>query len=302
MNEITNKNKSLSLGINLQGGSISYFKYKNKFTKKTIDILRAEKKIKGKFNIIKTAGFPLTPFCNRINKNSFKYKEHKYNLTNNTNLGKYYLHGDGWLNKWQIKKNTKSVIQIFYQKNQSEDTPYSYLSNQQFSLNNNSLRIDLTVKNLNKIPLPFGLGFHPYLPKNELTLLQAKSNTYWIEDQNYIPKKKVANTEELNFNKPNILPSRWTNNCFNNWNGNAKILWPDKKLLLNIKSSKNCKFFFLHVSSKKFEKNFKNDYFCFEPMTHAVNAHNMDYKNGLVELEKNKSLKISILFQIIHVS
>ena len=73
MLKITNDNESLILGVNLQGGSISYFNFKNKSNKKKIDLLRPEKKISKKFNIIKTAGFALTPFCNRVNKNSFEY-------------------------------------------------------------------------------------------------------------------------------------------------------------------------------------------------------------------------------------
>ena len=298
MLKITNNNESLRLGVNLQGGSISYFNFKNKSNKKKIDLLRPEKKISKKFNIIKTSGFALTPFCNRVNKNSFEYKGKKYFLQNNTNLGKYYLHGDGWLNKWKIKKITKNSIKIFYKKNLSYDSPYSYLSNLQLILSKNSLKINLSVKNLNQISLPFGLGFHPYFPKNKFTLLKAKSDTHWKEDKNYIPNRIVKNSKKMNFNIPNVLPNSWTNNCFNNWNSKAKILWPDKKIMLNIDTSKNCKFFFLHVSSKKFEKNFKNDYFCFEPMTHAVNAHNMKEKRGLVKLEKNQLLKISINFQV----
>tara|TARA_Y100001970_G_C14183275_1_gene831046 strand:+ start:971 stop:1879 length:909 start_codon:yes stop_codon:yes gene_type:complete len=302
MIKITNADKSLALGVNLQGGSISYFKIKNKFNKKKFNLLRPEKKIKGKFNIIKTAGFPLTPFCNRIDRNSFVYKGKKYFLKNNTDLGKYYLHGDGWLNKWKVKKFTKSSIQLFYKKNLSYDSPYSYLSNLQFILNQNSLKINLSVKNLNKVSLPFGLGFHPYFPKNEFTLLKAKSDTHWIENKDYIPKKIIKNIKKMNFNIANTLPNFWTNNCFNNWSSSAKIIWPDQKLMLNINSSKNCKFFFLHVSSKKFEKNFKNDYFCFEPMTHAVNAHNMKTKRGLINLDKNQLLEISINFKISQLS
>ena len=96
----------------------------------------------------------------------------------------------------------------------------------------------------------------------------------------------------------NLLRITINFNCFNNWNSKAKIIWLDKKLMLEINSTKNCKYFFLHVSSKKFEKSFKNDYFCFEPMTHAVNAHNMKGKNGLVELKKNQTFKISTVFKI----
>jgi len=298
MIKITNSNKSLSLAINLQGGSVSYFKFKNKFYKEGINLFRPENQISKKFNIIKTSCFPLTPFCNRVSKNKFEYKGKKYDFINNTNLGKYYLHGDGWLKKWKIKKITKTEIKIFLKKNLSDSSPYSYLSQEHFILNRNSLRIDLSVKNLNNIALPFGLGLHPYFPKNKFTLLKAMSKKHWLENKHYIPKKIIDNSKKMNFNEPNDLPSTWTNNCFNNWNSKAKIIWLDKKLMLEINSTKNCKYFFLHVSSKKFEKSFKNDYFCFEPMTHAVNAHNMKGKNGLVELKKNQTFKISTVFKI----
>ena len=296
MINLTNSDNTLSLGLNLQGGSISYFNFRNK--NKKYDILRSEKKNKRNFNIIKTAGFPLTPFCNRINKNVFTYKNKKYYLKNNTKMGKYYLHGDGWLNKWKIINKNKNSIQLTYINKKSKNTPYNYISNQELILNKNSLKISLSVQNLDNCDLPFGLGFHPYFPKNKLTLLKAKSKHYWIEDKDYIPTKAKPTPKKLNFNNFNILPSTWTNNCFDNWDSSAKIVWPDKKLMLSINTSKNCKFFFLHVSSKKFEKSFKNDYFCFEPMTHLVNAHNYKHNHGLVNLSKNQKMKISISFKL----
>ena len=296
MIKISNYNNSLSLGVNPQGGSLSFLKFRDK--NKIYDILRPESKNKKNINIIKTAGFPLTPFCNRVDKNAFTYKKNKYYLKNNTKLGKFYLHGDGWLNKWKIIKKSKNKVRLSYTNKHSKLTPYNYISNQDLILKKNSLRIDLSVKNIGNIDLPFGLGFHPYFPKNKFTLLKAKSKKYWIENNDYIPTKSRSLSTKLNFNNYNLLPSKWTNNCFDCWDSNAKIIWPDKKIILSINASDNCKFFFLHVSSKKFEKNFKNDYFCFEPMTHLVNAHNIKNKKGLINLSRNEIMKISILMKI----
>ena len=294
---IKNDEKNLSLSVNLNGGSISYFKFKNKYLNKFTDVFRSEKK-NMKFEITKTACFPLVPFCNRINKNKFLYKNRIYKFRNNSKLGKYYLHGDGWLNKWQILKKTNNSIEIQFLKKKNELSPYEYLSRQKFILFKNKLKIYLSVKNLNDNALPFGLGLHTYYPMNELTKLHAKSKTYWLENNNFIPTKIVNNSKKMNFNKPSSLPNKWINNCFNNWNGKAAIYWPEKKMMLKITSSNNCKYFFLFVSDNKFEKNFKKDYFSFEPMTHAVNAHNLKKKNGLIELKKNQILKSKYSFTI----
>ena len=294
---IKNKDNSLVLSANLNGGSISYFKFKDKYLNKFINIFRAEKKNR-KFEITKTACFPLVPFCNRINKNKFIYKDKIYELKKNSKLGKYYLHGDGWLNKWKVNKKTKNSIEMQFLKKSSKNTPYEYLSKQKFILLKNKLKIYLTVKNLNDNPLPFGLGLHTYYPMNKLTRLQAKSDTYWLENKNFIPTKIINNSKKMNFNQLNSLPNNWVNNCFNNWNSKAIIYWPEKKMKLKITSSKNCKYFFIFISSNKFEKNFKNDYFSFEPMTHAVNAHNLKKQNGLIELKKNQILKSIYSFEI----
>ena len=294
---IKNNENTLLLSVNLNGGSISYFKFKNKYLKKFVDVFRAEKK-NIKFEITKTACFPLIPFCNRINKNKFRHNGKIYNLKQNSKLGKYYLHGDGWLNNWKIIKKNKNLIEMNFIKKKSEYSPYEYLSRQKFILFKNKLKIYLSVKNLNDNPLPFGLGLHTYYPMNKLTKLQAQSKTYWLENKNFIPTKIINNSKKMNFDKLNSLPNKWVNNCFNNWNSKAEIYWPDKKMKLNIKSSNNCKYFFLFISNNKFEKNFKNDYFCFEPMTHAVNAHNLRKLNGLIELKKNEILQSSYSFKI----
>lgn len=58
------------------------------------------------------------------------------------------------------------------------------------------LLMELSIINTTDLPLPFGLGFHPWLVRTPLTRLTAEMGAAWLEDTQHSctrrPGKKVS--------------------------------------------------------------------------------------------------------------
>lgn len=232
--------------------------------------------------------FPLVPFGNRITGNSFSFEGETYTLTPNTEWDPHYLHGDGWLNPWICREQSEERLVLAYQ-HRSEI--YSYTVCQCFELQGSSLVVSLDVTNQGEVALPFGLGWHPYFPLTGQTTLQAKAGGYWLEDQQWLAgEHQTLLPAELDFNQPALLPRRWINNGFSQWDGRAQIHWPEHRWSLTMTTEPAAPCYFVFVSDPCFDEGYQFDYFCVEPMSHAANAHNLTQGGGLKRLAPGETL------------
>ena len=70
--------------------------------------------------------------------------------------------------------------------------PYCYGAVLEYSLDAHGMTIRLAATNLAAIPLPFGLGFHPWFPRTRTTQLMAAANSVWLEDARHLPTERAA--------------------------------------------------------------------------------------------------------------
>jgi aldose 1-epimerase len=99
-------------------------------------------------------------------------------------------------------------------------------------------KMETVATNRANFALPFGLGFHPWLPRTPATRLMAQAESVWLEDARHLPVKRVAVTSrpEWDFSSLRSLPIDWINNAFVGWNGHATILWEDRALALDLEA------------------------------------------------------------------
>ena len=98
---------------------------------------------------------------------------------------------------------------------------------------------------------------------------------------------------EWDFAAPRALPSGWINNAFLGWDGRATVLWPDRSLELEIEADPPLSTYILYSPSDE------ADFFCFEPVTHPVDAHNLPggpEANGLTILAPKEILSAACRF------
>jgi aldose 1-epimerase len=133
------------------------------------------------------------------------------------------------------------------------------------------MRMDVSVTNLSRFPLPYGLGFHPWMPRTPDTLLKASAVSMWLSDEAMLPKENVPVSmhPEWNFEGGARLPSGFISRWFDDWAGEATVTWPSRNLTLRCRASSELAHFILYSPSED------AGFFCFEPVSHAVDAHNL---------------------------
>lgn len=242
---------------------------------------------------LSSACYPLVPFGNRVRDNRFTFNGKQYALTANTDWDPHYLHGEGWLFQWSLEEHEADRLAMRL-RHAGGGTPYLYEAWQHFSLVDGELQMTLTVENRGDEPLPFGLGWHPYFPMTPQTTLTAPARKFWTEVEGWLPGEATDIPADLDFSKPSPLPHRWINNGFEDWSGEAVIAWPERATKLSLKAEPLFRHAFLFVSDTAFDPNFQRDYFCFEPMSHLADGHNMPDLGGLRILQPGEKLSGSI--------
>lgn len=245
-----------------------------------------------------TSGFPLVPFGNRIGGNAFSFEGREYRLTPNTG-DRYRLHGDGWLSTWTIEAASENSATLLLSHKADTAAPWSYLAQQTFTLDDHGMALTLSVENTGSVALPFGLGWHPYFPLTPRTRLIAPSSSVWLEGNDHLPTEEIPIPADLDFRKAAPLPDRWINNGFEDWNGCARIDWPERGVTLKIDADPIFSRYVVYRPDKRRDPAYTEDWFCFEPMTHAVDGFRLPGMAGLVPLSPGERLEGRIAMTVL---
>ena len=237
-----------------------------------------------------SACYPLVPFGNRVKDNYFRFDGKDYLLQPNTDWDRHYLHGEGWQAEWRIGQQDAASVELHFDHEAGEGTPYVYSAMQKFSLRDGGLDLTLSVTNRGGEILPFGLGWHPYFPMTPKTTLLAPARKYWTEVDDWLPGEAIDIPMDVDFSDPRELPHRWVNNGFEGWCGQAQIVWPERAAQLSLTADPLFRHAFVFVSDTGFDPAFARDYFCFEPMTHLANGHNLPGLGDLAALKPGETL------------
>lgn len=239
------------------------------------------------------ACFPMLPFCGRIEHNGFAFRSKDYRLSRNTS-DPLVLHGDGWLRDWSLASCSDTQADLLLDVAASEASPFSYRAEQRVVVLPDGLELVLSVQNRGTETLPFGLGFHPYLPVEPGTAVEFDAEAVWSERALHLPGRPGLPGKDLDFTRPRPVPSIWINNAFEAWPGKAIIHQPDgARLVLKAGSLLN----WLMVYKPEGETAF----LCLEPMSHRPAAHaDADTEpGGLIVLAPGEQLSGSMMLRFL---
>jgi aldose 1-epimerase len=234
------------------------------------------------------AYYPLVPWSNRITRGGFEQDGIFYPIRKNRRDEPYPIHGDGWVQAWQMAKHTEDMLRLELESHHFNGNPHHYASRETFTLLPQGLRIELIVMHLAERPLPYGLGVHPFFVRNERTRLQSKMNGVWLSGANSIP---VAHTPKLpptwDYNTPASLEGPLVDNCFTGWDGRSIISYPDRGLTVTMTMADCNGYLLLYRQPCR-------PYFALEPITHPIDAFHMQNRPGLVVLSQGQSLNLKV--------
>ncbi|SCX29635.1 Aldose 1-epimerase [Agrobacterium sp. DSM 25558] len=266
------KSGRLHVQVSPHGGAIRGASYED------IDVLMAAGGPQGDM-----ASFPLVPFGNRVEFNRFQIGDQIHWLQPNS-TDPLYLHGDGWLRDWQVEAVDDEAIDLTLRQKPDHITPYDYTARQRISVDNDTLRLDLSVTSMAADPMPFGLGHHPFFIRTPLTRITASVADCWSERDGHLPGGKDALPHDLNLTAGSALPNRFLNNAFGGWNGRASIDWVDLGLAAEIDTTPHHNVLMLYAPLDR------QEFFCLEPMTHLPNGHHMTNFGGLALLHQGMTI------------
>jgi aldose 1-epimerase len=235
----------------------------------------------------------LVPWSNRISGGGFNFAGEFHALEPNIPGESVPNHGNGFSSVWTIERALADSATLSL--NSVGPGPFRYAARVRYGLEGGALEMQLSVTNVGDKPLPFGLGLHPWLARTPQTLLQAKAQRVVLENNLHLPAGDlpVSARKDWNFESPRRLPGAWINNAFTGWDGKAVVTWPDRELSLEISADPPLATYIVYSPSSD------ADHFCFEPVTHPVDAHNLPggaQANGLVILKPSERLSISCRF------
>lgn len=239
---------------------------------------------------------PLIPWSNRISGGGFHVGGRFVPLAPNWPGEPYPLHGNGFLARWDVAAHDESSAELAL----DSDGPgaFRYAARLRYWLEDGALGMRLTARHRGQTPMPYGLGFHPWLVRTAATTLQATARAVWLEDSRYLPQRvaPVRERPDWDFVRPRELPPTWINNAFIGWDGRAIVRWPERRAALAIDARGPAGATSALSVYLLYSPGAQADFFCFEPVSHPVDAHNLPGRPGLFLLAPGEAASVQCRF------
>ena len=223
----------------------------------------------------------LVPWSNRISGGGFEFDGRFHPIEPNVPGEAFPIHGDGFQKPWRLASRTDTEAELML--DDGAIGPYRYRASVTYALQNGALEAHLMVENRAGMRLPYGLGFHPWFRRGVSTLLEAKAKRVWLEDERHLPVGVVLVRERpaWDFDRPIPLPLEWVNNAFDGWNGRASITQLRDGIKITLNASPELDVYIVYSPSPD------AGFFCFEPVSHTVDAH---HGEGLTPLDDGETM------------
>ncbi len=295
MEEIILSNDKIKMGIVPElGASLSFLTYKQGETER--DILRRLEPSKKGYDSNNASMFLMLPFCGRIRGGSFVYWGITRKMQKNQSGITDPIHGDGWKAEWTLIDRTPTMVKLGMSHDKEKGGfPFSYDAEVVYQLTGDELSVAITVKNVGPLPMPCGLGVHPFFVKTKDVELNFETNVVWSNETDPIFDKPYATPETWQFSGSRPLKNAVFDTCFGGFTGTAKITYPETGLSVNITADEQYRHIVLYSPRGK-------DFFCLEPTTNASNAFNLAsggvIGTGMKSIGPGQTMTGTVSFQI----
>lgn len=224
----------------------------------------------------------LVPFSNRIS-GGFSHDGVYYALQPNHSGEPFIIHGDGFQKPWKVVGCGTDWATLLLA--HGGIGPWHYSAEVTYRLTATQFLSNLSITSKADVPLPFGLGFHPWFPRDTQTQLEFDATSRWEVGNTHLPTATVPTPipPEIEFSTMKPLPENWINTAYAGWDGKARITQNGDAVSLTVLTD-NLDTALVYSPSKD------ADFFCFEPISHPTDAHNLPGKPGLVTLSQGETM------------
>lgn len=227
----------------------------------------------------------LFPFTNRLKNGAYTFEAIDYALNINQKEENNAIHGLVYNKTFKIlsKETSEDFASLkigFKETTKTKGFPFKYTLELTYTLTKNSLSLNVEIKNNDKKPFPFSVGWHPYFYSSDLynSSLSLKSNKKLVFDNNMIP----VSVKDISIAGEVQIKDRYFDDCYILNSKSVDFKTPDYHITLNSSSEEN----FLQVFTPS-----NPNAIAIEPKTGPSNSFNN--KLGLAILNPNESYQIS---------
>jgi aldose 1-epimerase len=253
------------------GGSISAFTLNGRaILRSTPDEALADS------NVRLASSYPLVPYSNRIRGACLTFAGRRISLTRNFGASPHAIHGVGWQRAWSVQAATSTSATLMLEHGaQGDDSPawpWPFRAVQAFDLASSDprcalLTATLTIENAGDVAFPFGLGWHPFFPRDSTTTLQFSAAGVWINDVTEIPVERLDAVDAWSFKEPRTFGDATIDNLFTGWNRTAALASTEQGLVTTIEADSACERLVVYAPAGR-------DFIAVEPVTHETDAFN----------------------------
>jgi aldose 1-epimerase len=151
------------------------------------------------------------------------------------------------------------------------------------------------VQHLGTAPLPYGLGVHPWFPRTPRTRITASVQGVWLSGADPLPTGHTADFPPgWNLGEGADANGSLIDNGYTGWGGTACISWPERNLQLTLAmpnfareggAAEHCCLIYRPPVGPAF---------CFEPITHPIDAFHLPGTPGLRTLAAGESMSLEM--------
>jgi aldose 1-epimerase len=282
-------NKFLSIGILPElGAGLAFMKAQTALGE--VDLMREAPESITHPNQL--ACFVLMPWSNRIGEGGITVEGTFYPIENNME-DDLPLHGDAWFLEWELTEHSDTHASFVL--DSTSIAPFDYSATIDYRLVENQLEVRLALTHMGDHSAPYGIGLHPFFTRTPLTTLQANMQEVYFDSASTLPThfESVEKHPHWDFTQGSLLPEVFTDHQFQKWDSLATITWPELACKLHLSNSAKWSYAVLYAPKN-------TPFFCFEPVSHVVNAHHhkSPKEDGLVWLKNGQTLATKCIFKV----
>ena len=226
-------------------------------------------------DVRQSACYPLVPYSNRLRDARLRFADRDYPLARNFGDHPHAIHGVGWQRAWTVRQATRaSATLVLDHAAQGADAlawPWPFRATQAFALTADTahamLVATLAIANAGAAPFPFGLGWHPYLPRDPSTTLQFGARDVWLNDATVLPRERRDATGPWSFAAPRVPGDVTIDNVYCGWDGSATLASAQADRATRIVADRACDHLVVFAPAGR-------DFVAIEPVTHSTDAFN----------------------------
>lgn len=220
------------------------------------------------------ASFPLIPFCNRIRNGRAKFQNQEIILPPNRGGSPHAIHGTAWQQPWTVLEANGCSARLQLDAPRGV-WPYHFRATQQIEIQAGHLVVSMETENRDSVPMPIGIGHHPYFPHLPGTRLTVSVSEMWLSDDDVMPTG-LGQPPLLECLREGVCLSELVlDNNFIGWDRQARVDWPASserpwRSALSLQAQSPLDYFVLYSPAHA-------DHFCMEPVSNCTDWLNLTH-------------------------